>query len=96
MGGAEIAVNSAAEIAGIEAENVMLTGARLTQGAHAFSVEAGIEFTLVGVESGSQAHQRGGKQSAQQNERGDCREMACYFPEQAFPERQFPYEHGAS
>ncbi len=56
MRSAEIAVDGAAEVAGVKAENVVFTGARLAQGADTFGVEAGVEFALVGIEAGSQAH----------------------------------------
>src|SRR6266481_73418 len=63
---AKIAVDGAAEVSGIKAEDVVFTGARLAQGAHTLGVQAGIEFALIGIEAGSQAHQRGRNQSTQQ------------------------------
>jgi hypothetical protein len=57
----------------------VFTGARLAQGAHTFGVQAGVEFALVGIETGSQAHQRGRKQSAQQDEPSDRPKVPCDF-----------------
>src|SRR5208282_4039004 len=90
MRSAEIAVQRAPEIASVKIKNVVFSGARLTQGAHTFGIQAGIEFAFVGVEAGREAHQRGRKQSAQQDERGDGPQVPCDFPERRFPRQHFP------
>ncbi len=93
---AEIAVHGAAQVAGVKAEDVVFSGARLAQGAHAFGIQAGIEFTFVGIEAGSQADQRRRKQSAEQDERGDgsqfSREACVRFSMPRFLRRIFCIE----
>src|ERR1700736_5378376 len=58
---AEIAVDGAAEVSGVKAEDVVFAGARLAQGAPALGVQGRVEFALVSIETGSQTDQRGRK-----------------------------------
>ncbi len=68
---AEIAVDGSAQVACIEMQDVVLGGAFGAECMEAFRAQAGIELALVGVKTGGQAHQRRGKQSAEQHERCD-------------------------
>jgi len=72
-------VPGGAKIPGVVAENVVFARPRLAQGANAFGAEAGIEFPLVGIETGSEAHQRGRKQAAEQDDRDDRARCRAIF-----------------
>jgi hypothetical protein len=76
MRDAEIAVERAAEVSGVEAEDVVLSGTFGAQGADTFGVETGIEFALIGIEAGGEADEGGGDESAEQDEGGDREQVA--------------------
>src|SRR5258708_20315780 len=80
MRGAEIAVNRVAEVAGIKAENVVFTSARLAQAAHTFAVPAALEFPLVAIQTASHAHQRGRKHPAKKHDHADRSKFLCEGP----------------
>ncbi len=59
MGDAEITMHGAEQVSRVEGQNIVLSSVLGAQRANALRVQVGVEFALVGIETGGKAHERG-------------------------------------